>query len=116
MDFMITLVFIVGIGGALVWSWGCYACCAMLVTAPVGALLCRYWARRRGLDVAHSTRLGAFYWAAGLMPWVYFVFQINGRTPPRGRMQAVYVALFFAWLAGPIAAGFFMLARRALNP
>ena len=107
MDFLIGFVFMVAFGGAAIWSWGCYACCAMMVTAPVGGLSCRYWARRRDLDVARCTWLGAFYWAAGLMPWVYFSFQINGRMPPRGRMKSGYVALFFAWLAGPIAAGFF---------
>ena len=32
-------------------------------------------ARRQNLDVVRSTRLGAFYWAAGLMPWVYFVIR-----------------------------------------
>lgn len=107
MDFLIALVFFVFFGGGMVWSWGCYACCAMMVTSPVGALLCRSWARRQGLDAARCARRGALYWAAGLMPWVYFAFQINGRTVPRQRMKAIYAALFFAWLAGPIAAGFF---------
>ena len=57
-------------------------------------------ARRQDLDVARSTRLGAFYWAAGLMPWVYFVFQINGRIPPRRWMKSIYVVLFFRLVSG----------------
>ena len=108
MDFIIGVLFFAFFGGGAVWSWGCYACCAMMVTSPVGALLCRSWARRQDLDIARCARRGALYWAAGLMPWVYFAFQIKGRTVPRRRMKAIYAALFFAWLWGPIITGFFL--------
>ena len=90
----------------VLWSWGCFACCALVITAPVGALLCRAWAGRQGDDVARRTWVGAACWAAGFLPWVYLACEINGRTVPRKTIKAAYAALFIAWLWGPIIGGF----------
>ena len=93
--------------GDVLWSWGCFACCALVITAPVGALLCRAWAGRQGDDVARRTWVGAACWAAGFLPWVYLACEINGWTVPRKTIKAAYAALFIAWLWGPIIGGFF---------
>ncbi len=106
MGLLIAAMFIVGYGSVAIWALGCFACCALIATAPIGALLCRRWALRQGWDASRYAWLGAFYWACGLMPWVYFAFRLNGRTPPRRLLGATYTALFLAWLAGPVIAGF----------
>ena len=79
---------------------------ALVITAPVGALLCRAWAGRQGDDVTRRTWVGAACWAAGFLPWVYLACEINGRTVPRKTIKAAYAALFIAWLWGPIIGGF----------
>ncbi len=97
-----TIYAVVLYGRFFVWALGCFACCVLIVTAPIGALLCRRWALRQGWDASRYAWLGAFYWAGGFIPWVYFACRINGQTPPRWLMRAAYVALFFAWLVGPL--------------
>ncbi len=93
-------------GAIFIWPLACLAACAIVVTSPIGALTCRYWARRHGLDVAACTRRGAFYWMAGFVPWLYFAAQINHRPMPKRVMVAVYLALFALWLWGPVFIGF----------
>lgn len=99
--------FVLFVGGVLLWSWACWACFALMVTSPIGGLLSRYWAHKHGFDPNRCTRLGALYWAFGFMPWLYFAFQINGRTAPRTLMKAIYIVLLLVWLVGPVIAGFF---------
>ena len=107
MDILIGTVFIAFFGGIYVWTWGCWICCALVATAPIGALSCRVWARRQGLDTVRCARLGALYWACGFLPWVYFAFQIRDRTVPRRLMRVVYAFLCLALVLGPVIAGFF---------
>lgn len=107
MDIWIGAVFIAFFGGFHVWTWGCWVCCALVTTAPIGALSCQFWARRQGLDAARCARLGALYWACGFLPWVYFALQIQDRAVPRRLMTIIHAALFVAWLMGPVIAGFF---------
>ncbi len=102
-----TIYAVVLYGRFFVWALGCFACCVLIATAPIGALLCRRWACQQGWDASRCAWLGAFYWAGGFIPWVHFAFQINGRMPPPGLMGTTYTALFFAWLAGPVSIGIF---------
>ncbi len=108
MDYIVVgTVFYLTFGGFFAWMGAFWVCCALIVTAPIGALLCRYWARKQGLEASRCAWFGAFYWACGLMPWVHFAFQINGRMPPRGLLGTTYAVLFFVWFAGPISTTFF---------
>ena len=107
MSFMAGVTIIMFLVGMVFWAGACLACCALVTSSPIGALACRFWARRHGLDVARCTRLGAFYWAVGFMPWIYFALQMNNRAIPRRLMRAAYAALFIGWLLGPVFAGFF---------
>ena len=104
---MWTVYFLAGLAGLWFWTMGCWICCALVASSPIGALACLFWARRRGLDAARCTRLGAFYWAAGFMPWLYFALQMNDRPVPQRLIKAIYVALSIAWLMGPVMFGFF---------
>ena len=113
MDIAIGIMFFAYLGGFYVWTWGCWICCAMVVTAPIGALACRSWAQRHGLDATRCARLGALYWACGFMPWVHFAYAITGRTAPRRVVWVVYAALCVAMVLGPVIAGFFWAANVA---
>ena len=110
----IGVYFLMIFGGLWFWQIGCWICCALVVSSPVGALACRFWARRHGLDAARCTRLGALYWAVGFMPWLYFSFQINGWSVPPRLIKAIYAALFSAWLMGPVIFGFFWTSENPL--
>lgn len=90
----------------VLWSWGCFAFGALVITAPVGALLCRSWPSRQGESVALRTLSGAMCWAAGLIPWIYLACEINRRAVPRKTVKTMYIVLFTAWLVGPIIGGF----------
>ena len=107
MDILIGIMYFTYFGGFYVWTWGCWMCCALVVTAPFGALTCRSWARRQGLDTTGCARWGALYWACGLMPWVHFAYQITGCKAPRRVVGMVYVVLCIAMVQGPVIAGFF---------
>ncbi len=103
---MFMFMLYVWLAGAAIWVLGFFVCCALVVTAPIGALLSWHWARRHGWDASRCARLGALYWACGLVPWVHYAFQINGRMLPWGLLGPSYAALFLAWLLGPIGIGF----------
>ena len=91
------------------WQAGCWICCALVLTSPIGGRLCRSWSRREGLEEARCARLGALCWAAGFMPWLYLVMQIKGGVLPRGLMAVIYTVLFIAWFMGPVVVGFVMI-------
>ena len=106
MEILAVIGFFTFFVGPVLWSWGCFAFCALVVTAPVGAILCRVWASRSGDYVARQTWIGAACWAAGFMPWVYLACETSGRAVPRKAVKATYVVLFTAWLVGPVIGGF----------
>ena len=54
--------------GLLPWILGCYACCMLVLTSPIGGLIIRGPASARG--IGRGARTGAWYWAAGFVSWV----------------------------------------------
>ncbi len=92
----------------LVLWLGTYLWCALVVTSPIGALVCWNSARKRGRDATRPALAGALYWACWFMPWVYFVYWRDGREIPALLVKTGYGVLFVTWLAGPVVGGFVM--------
>lgn len=92
----------------LLWSWGCFAFGALVITAPVGGLLCRSWLSPQDDRAALRTLVaGAVCWASGFIPWIYLACEIKGRAVPRRTVKTAYTVLFVAWFVGPVIGGFF---------
>ena len=89
--------------GLLAWTLGCYACCALVVTSPVGALIIRGRASARGID--GGARTGAWYWAAGFVPWVCYLYLVNGRPLPARLLNLSFRLMIGVWLVGPVISG-----------
>ena len=106
MEILAVIGFFTFFVGPVLWSWGCFAFCALVITAPVGAILCRVWASSSGDQATRRTWIGAICWAAGFMPWVYLACEISGRAVPRKAVKAAYAVLFAAWMVGPVIGGF----------
>ena len=93
---------------SMLWSLGSFAFCVLVVTAPVGALLCRSWLSPQDDRAALRTLVaGAVCWASGFIPWIYLACEIKGRTVPRRTVKTAYTALFVVWLVGPVIGGVF---------
>ena len=100
--------------GIFVWTLGCYACCALVVTAPVGSLIIR---RRASARVIGSvTRTGAWYWAIGLAPWVGYLYRINGRPLPARFLNFAFRWMLALWLVGPVVGGGMMASGSGPGP
>lgn len=109
---MLFAIYVLAIfAGLWLWTIGCWTCCALVASSPIGALSCLFWARCHGWNAARCTGLGALYWAAGFMPWLYFALQMNGRPAPRRLITAIYVSLFITWLIGPVLFGFVWISE-----
>lgn len=91
--------------GLFVWTLGCYVCCAIVVTAPIGAFVSGRIASRRGLEPGGFARSGAWYWVAGFVPWVCYLRQLNNRPPPRKAFDFAYRCVLAFWLVGPVVGG-----------
>ena len=99
--------------GVFVWTLGCYACCALVVTAPVGALIVGRSASGRG--VGGGARIAAWYWATGLVPWICYRHLLNGGPVPARLVNLAYRAMLVLWFLGPVVGGG-MLANNAGGP
>ncbi len=102
--------------GLFVWTLGCYVSCAVLATSPIGALVCRRLASKRGLAGGRYAWTGGWYWIAGFAPWVYCLYQINGRPPPIRMYNLAFRWLLVAWLVGPVIGGGMMAAGPGIGP
>lgn len=70
---------------------------------PVGALVCAWLARKRGLNVARYALLGAMSSAAMFAPWLYLVQRMRGKEFSDEAITTIY-----AWaqaLLGAVIAG-----------
>ena len=88
---------------------GTYLWCVVVVTSPIGALVCWNSAIRRARDPVRPALAGAIYWACWFLPWIYFVYRCDGRDVPAGLVKAGHWVMFVAWLMGPVFGGFVMV-------
>ena len=102
--------------GLFVWTLGCYVSCAVPATSPIGALVCRRLAPKRGFAGGRYAWTGRWYWIAGFAPWVYCLHQINGRPPPIRMYNLAFRWLLVAWLVGPVIGGGMMAAGPGIGP
>ena len=89
--------------GVLVWTLGCYACCALVATAPIGALIVRRRPSARG--IRGGVGIGAWYWAMGFVPWVCYRYRLNGSPQPAGLVNLAYWSMLIVWFFGPVVGG-----------
>ncbi len=87
------------------WGWASYVCFALVVSSPIGAIICWRLASRLGLAPGKCARAGAWYWAAGFVPWIYYLDQLNGRPRPKRLFNITYGCALALWLVGPVIGG-----------
>ena len=100
--------------GLLAWTLGCYACCMLVVTSPIGALIMRRRASARG--IGGGARTGAWYWVAGFAPWVCYLYRINGRPPPARLLSFAFRSMIVLWSVGPVIGGGMMASGSGPGP
>ncbi len=69
-----------------------------LTLAPMGALVCGVLARRRGLSFLPYAGLGLLSSLLFLVPMVYLVQRLKGRTPPRYLVGPPCVVVYLVWV------------------
>lgn len=94
--------------GSIVFGSAIVLGCVLLVAllgmawAPFAALICALVARTRGLSPYRYAVAGAMYSSLFLLPWVYLVTSMYGRTIPVILVRLTYVLLYGVWLCGSV--------------
>ena len=102
---------------SMMFFWlGTYLWCGIVATSPIGALVCWNAARKRGGGGARPALAGMLYWACWFMPWIYYVYQSEGREFPAWLVRLGHVVLLAGWLMGPVVGGFFMVWSSGGSP
>ena len=73
-----------------------------ILWSPFGALICALIARRRALPVKYYAGMGAWHSALLLLPWIYLVLRMTGRTVSRGWISFGYFILYAVWFIGSV--------------
>ncbi len=68
-----------------------------LLFAPLGSLICALVAKSKGWSVRRFAVMGAAYSAAMLLPWVYLVLRMYGRTTSSFLIGMSYFGVFGIW-------------------
>ena len=108
------IVFWVMVVGIFAWTLGCYACCMLVITAPIGALI--IWRRASARGIGGGAGYGAWYWACGFVPWVCYLYRINGRPLPARLLNFGFWLTIVLWLVGPVVGGGMMASGSGYLP